>query len=184
MNILKASRAINPSKINLSAEMLHFYFRGQGSTQPPPQPAPCWGHAWELPPGRGHCGKRHPQPKWGQGVLRECPPRGATPGGSAWGTHGCPVARRAGAVGAPGGQGEAGAGRGAIPGLGSKKRIPGRGGSRTGAASPARGPAAPGRGDLRSACGAGEAAALKLRGVSSPAARPRRLKRLLSLHFT
>lgn len=106
MNILKASRAINPSKINLSAEMLHFYFRGQGSTQPPPQPAPCWGHAWELPPGRGHCGKRHPQPKWGQGVVRECPPRGATPGGSAWGTHGCPVARRAGAVGAPGGQGE------------------------------------------------------------------------------
>lgn len=27
MNILKANRAINPSKINLSAEMLHFYFR-------------------------------------------------------------------------------------------------------------------------------------------------------------
>lgn len=80
MNILKASRAINPSKINLSAEMLHFYFRGQRSTQPPPQPAPCRGHAWELPPGRGHCGKRHPQPKWGQGVLRESPPRGATPG--------------------------------------------------------------------------------------------------------
>lgn len=80
MNILKASRAINPSKINLSAEMLHFYFRGQGSTQPPPQPAPCWGHAWELPPGRGHCEKRHPQPKGGQGVLRESPPRGATPG--------------------------------------------------------------------------------------------------------
>lgn len=29
MNILKANRAINPSKINLSEEMLHFYFRAQ-----------------------------------------------------------------------------------------------------------------------------------------------------------
>lgn len=29
MNILKANRAINPSKINLSGEMLHFYFRAQ-----------------------------------------------------------------------------------------------------------------------------------------------------------
>lgn len=33
MNILKANHAINPSKINLSREMLHFYFRDESSFQ-------------------------------------------------------------------------------------------------------------------------------------------------------
>lgn len=65
MNILKANRAINPSKINLSAEMLHFYFRGTGCgpAQRPapsrpsregvgvhPTAGPVHGHAWKMPP--------------------------------------------------------------------------------------------------------------------------------------
>lgn len=71
MNILKANRAINPSKINLSEEMLHFYFRahsrprqglrprsalravpaGAGSVSPPRgRVSRRAGHAWELPP--------------------------------------------------------------------------------------------------------------------------------------
>lgn len=71
MNILKANRAINPSKINLSEEMLHFYFRAQsrprhglrprsalravpagaGSVSPPRgRECRLAGHAWELPP--------------------------------------------------------------------------------------------------------------------------------------
>lgn len=37
MNILKANRAINPSKINLSGEMLHFYFRAR--SRPPARAA-------------------------------------------------------------------------------------------------------------------------------------------------
>lgn len=38
MNILKAKRAINPSKINLSGEMLHFYFRAQSRPRHGPRP--------------------------------------------------------------------------------------------------------------------------------------------------
>lgn len=40
MNILKANRAINPSKINLSAETLHFYFRAQSRHGLQPRSAP------------------------------------------------------------------------------------------------------------------------------------------------
>lgn len=71
MNILKANRAINPSKINLSEEMLHFYFRAQSRPQHGLRPRSALravpagagsvspargrasraaGHAWELSP--------------------------------------------------------------------------------------------------------------------------------------